>query len=152
MKYLNLNNKQMKKIELSTENARKMYGKDKVMDELLLANFTKEELIGLPESWEEYCLNKGMTTCAYDHRVVIDFVRKQDAERKLYLLMKEYNNGWVADWGDESQIKYVIRRLKNNIGYYDSYTGYYFLAFPNAELRDKFLNKFRDLIEIYFEL
>ena len=144
----------MKKIELSTEKAKELYGKDKVMDELLLANFTKEELTEhkLPESWEEYCRNKGRTIYAIDHCVSIDFVRKQDAERKLYLLMKEYNGDWVADWDNNRQGKCVILRVKNNIECYVFYTRCSFLAFPTEELRDKFLNNFRDLIEIYFEL
>jgi len=144
----------MKKIELSTENAKELYGKDKVMDELLLANFTKEELTEpkLPESWEEYCRNKGMTTYANDHCVAIDFVRKQEAERKLYLLMKAYKGDWVADWGDDTERKYVIERRNNRIDNNFYFNAYNFLAFPNAELRDKFLNNFRDLIEIYFEL
>ena len=152
MSGVNLNNKQMKKIELSTEKAKELYGKDKVMDELLLANFTKEELRGLPESWEEYCRNKGRTIYAIDHCVSIDFVRKQDAERKLYLLMKAYKGDWVADWGDNTERKYVIERRNNRIDNNSYFSAYNFLAFPNAELRDKFLNNFRDLIEIYFEL
>ena len=144
----------MKKIELSTENAKELFGKDKVMDELLLANFTKEELTEhkLPESWEEYCRNKGMTTYAIDHCVAIDFARKQDVERKLYLLMKEYNGDWVADWGDNNCVKWGIRRYNNNIEISKYWNYYHFLAFPTEELRDKFLNNFRDLIEIYFEL
>jgi len=136
----------MKKIELSTKDARKMYGKDKVMDELLLANFTKEELTELPESWEEYC------DLISPKEYSLSFLFKQEAERKLYLLMKEYNGEWVADWGSGTECKYVIERRDNRIGNNLYYKSYHFLAFPTEELRDKFLNNFRDLIEIYFEL
>ena len=150
----------MKKIELSTEKAKELFGKDKVMDELLLANFTKEELTKLPESWDEYC---EMNTTAenaigFAYKITTEillsdkFLSKQYAERKLYLLMKEYNGEWVADWGDSEERKYIIDRTENNIKPYIFRTSYAFLAFPTADLRDKFLNNFRDLIEIYFEL
>jgi len=152
----------MKKIELSTRDARKMYGKDKVMDELLLANFTKEELTEskLPESWEEYCKMNNIDdslgaleySSEYSNTFSPKFRVKQYVERKLYLLMKEYNGDWVADWNNDNEFKYVIRRVKNNIGCCVFCTRYNFLAFPTEELRDKFLNNFRDLIEIYFEL
>jgi len=152
----------MKKIELSTEKARKMYGKDKVMDELLLANFTKEELTEskLPESWEEYCEmnNIDYSLCAHEYGSEYynvfpsKFRNKQYAERKLYLLMKAYKGDWVADWGDDHQYKYVIRGFNNGIQDYVWRNTYYFLAFPTKELCDKFLNNFRYLIEIYFEL
>ena len=148
----------MKKIELSTEKARELFGKDKVMDELLLANFTKEELTKLPESWEGYCEMVGRPDNMADVQFVLpkkyslSFIYKQQAERKLYLLMKEYNGDWVADWGDNGQIKYVIQMYSNSIDANCYYDAYKFLAFPTAELRDKFLNNFKDLIEIYFEL
>ena len=143
----------MKKIELSTENARKMYGKDRVMDELLLANFTKEELTEpkLPDSWEEYCQSKGKFS-NIEQCVTKDFLIKQQAERQLYLLMKEYNGDWVADWEGGEQGKYTISRKGNSISVLSFYNLFNFLAFPTEELRDKFLNNFRDLIEIYFEL
>jgi len=136
----------MKKIELSTEKAKELYGKDKVMDELLLANFTKEELRGLPESWEEYC------DLISPKEYSLSFLFKQEAERKLYLLMKEYNGDWVADWEDGEQGKYTISRKGNSVSVLSFYNLFNFLAFPTEELRDKFLNNFRDLIEIYFEL
>ena len=144
----------MKKIELSTEKARELFGKDKVMDELLLANFTKEELTEpkLPESWEEYCRAKNISYCASTHCISSRFAEKQYAERKLYLLMKAYNGDWVADWGDLKQRKYCIHRLCDNIRIVYYISAYHFLAFPTEELRDKFLNNFKDLIEIYFEL
>jgi len=138
----------MKKIELSTKDAKELYGKDKVMDELLLANFTKEELTEteLPESWEEYC------DLISPKEYSLSFLFKQEAERKLYLLMKEYNGDWIADWGDDTQVKFGIERRNNRIENNYYFSTYNFLAFPTEELRDKFLNNFRDLIEIYFEL
>ena len=152
----------MKKIELSTEKAKELFGKDKVMDELLLANFTKEELTEpkLPESWEEYC---EMNTTAenaigFAYKITTEillsdkFLSKQYAERKLYLLMKEYNGEWVADWGNDGKRKYVIQRYGKRISAVYYYGDYHFLAFPTEKLRDKFLNNFKDLIEIYFEL
>ena len=152
----------MKKIELSTKDARKMYGKDKVMDELLLANFTKEELTEpkLPESWEEYCKMNNIDdslgaleySSEYSNTFSPKFRVKQYAERKLYLLMKEYNGDWVADWEDGEQGKYTISRKGNSVSVLSFYNLFNFLAFPTEELRDKFLNNFRDLIEIYFEL
>ena len=66
--------------------------------------------------------------------------------------MKEYNNGWVADWGSATERKYVIERSNNRIENNFYFNAYRFLAFPTKELCDKFLNNFRDLIEIYFEL
>ena len=45
----------MKTITLTLEQARSMYKKDATMDELILANFSKEELEKkeLPKNWEE---------------------------------------------------------------------------------------------------
>ena len=150
----------MKKIELSTEKAKELFGKDKVMDELLLANFTKEELTEpkLPESWDEYCEMVGRPDNMADVQFVLpkkyslSFIYKQQVERKLYLLMKAYNGDWIADWGDSEERKYIIERYNNCIYTYENFKEYHFLAFPTAELRDKFLNNFKDLIEIYFEL
>ena len=130
----------MKKIKLSTEKAKELFGKDKVMDELLLANFTKEELTKLPESWEGYCEMVGRPDNMADVRWVLpkkyslSFIYKQKAERKLYLLMKAYNGDWVADWGDLKQRKYCIHRLCDNIRIVYYISAYHFLAFPTEEL------------------
>ena len=58
-----------------------------------------------------------------------------------------WNDGWIADWSDGSP-KYVIEinSNKTDIDYY--HTLQIVLNFKSKEIRNKFLETFKDLIEI----
>lgn len=62
--------------------------------------------------------------------------------------IKCYRQGWVPDWNNRENIKYSI------IVQYNKITSIYrrnvqsFLSFQTSEICDKFLNNFKDLIEL----
>jgi hypothetical protein len=56
-----------------------------------------------------------------------------------------YNEGWEPDWTDESY-KFGIYFKEDQITYYDSPRVQTFLAFKSFEIRNKFLEDFKDLI------
>ena len=67
--------------------------------------------------------------------------------RKLELLRDCYNDGWKADWSKDYG-KYVIFRHKKGLETTETPFCVAFLNFKTAELRDKFLKNFKDIIEI----
>jgi hypothetical protein len=68
--------------------------------------------------------------------------------RKLELLRDCYNDGWVADFEDLDKDKFTISFMEDRI-HRSSYSVIQkLLNFKTAELRDKFLENFKDIIEI----
>ena len=156
-----------KNIKLTLEQAKKLYGKNPEMDELLLANFIKEELTEkeLPTSW--YDLDN--ITWAYIRpdatiRFILDggvspdnknvFAKKEQAKSALAMaqlsqLMYIYNDGWEPDWSN-LQLKYCIVRTVNKLTLKSHNDIYQFLAFKTSELAEKFLKNFEPLIKEYF--
>jgi len=156
-------------IKLSLDQARKMYGKNPEMDELLLANFSKEELTKkeLPKNWKELNNVQGWKISAEGAAVRADvkdvspvcrrgrFATEKQAKSalaaaQLSQLMAVYNDGWEQDWSQSTVLKNVIYRRRNTIAADKFYENYEFLAFKTAELRDEFLKNFEPLIKEYF--
>ena len=162
-----------KTIKLSLDQARKMYGKSPEMDELLLANFSKEELTKkeLPKSWGEARPSSGYKITYNSYGTIITklpvfshskydckaiFATEKQARSALAMaqlsqLMAVYNDGW--EFKPDGTIKnngYVLLRIENQIcrDYFSSQ--YQFLAFKTRELRDEFLKNFEPLIKEYF--
>lgn len=117
----------------------------------------------LPKTWEELGNIKGYyLTGLCDVTEVLDstplnknrniFATKELAEASIAMaqlsqLREVYRDGWKPNWGDESQLKYVIRFVDYLIDT-NSFCGIvFFLSFQSPEIRDEFLNNFRDLIE-----
>lgn len=125
-----------------------------------------------PKTWEEFCevypprqkeyyIDNTSNICeacnfALDRRnSIVDknlLPNKETAEAILALLqliqLRDcYNDGWKPDWQDIWVTKYCIvsdeQTLKRN-----TCTISHVLAFKTAELREQFLENFRDLIEI----
>jgi len=157
-----------KQITLTLEQTRELYGKNPEMDKLLLANFTKDDLIKkeLPKTWSElekidgYYLEDGQIKEAifdttvknyYRHR----FYNQKEAKSALAMaqlsqLMAVYNDGWVPDWENDKDCKYVIFRGQGPALKVDSYYySYNYLAFKSFVIRNEFLLNFRDLIKDY---
>ena len=90
----------------------------------------------LPKTWYEIKFN------------MIDFPspQKYNALRKLEILRDIYNDGWKPDWTDV-RFKHRILFSCGDIAIDDGFARQHFLHFKTAELRDIFLNNFRDLIE-----
>ena len=81
------------------------------------------------------------------------FPTKEEAEACIALaqlcqLRDRYNDGWKPDWEDDGEIKYCIEFFKGKIDREHHYVTKRVLCFKTRELRDKFLENFRDLIEI----
>ena len=117
----------------------------------------------LPKSWRElvsvngYYVDKNSKvyncinhTTAYDNRNI--FPTEEEAEACLALsqlcqLRDRYNNGWKPDWKDGNLDKYLIEVRCGELTKTSSNLYQRLLAFKTGNLRDKFLENFRDLIE-----
>lgn len=128
--------------------------------------------IKLPSTWEEFCkINKSVENehfihgdsrilkrkiCEYDYRNPNTdknlLPSKELAEAMLALcqliqLRDCYNQGWKPDWTNRNN-NYCIFTHQGRI-YKDTILNInMILAFKTPDLRDKFYNNFRDLIEI----
>ena len=118
----------------------------------------------LPKSWEELKIISGyyldswgdICECEVKLDTISDnrniFPTKEEAEACLALtqlcqLRDRYNDGWKPDWNDGTN-KYSIYFTRDEIDGVCEYCSHRVLAFKTLELRDKFLENFRDLIEI----
>lgn len=116
----------------------------------------------LPKTWEElgtvkgYYINsdsdihKANSPCIPCNKNV--FPKKELAEASLAMaqllqLRDAYNNGWVVDWS-ENTYKYCLQLYKNKIVTSDWTFSNKVMNFKTAELRDLFLENFKDLLEI----
>ena len=118
----------------------------------------------LPKSWEDlkilngYYVNdssevdifESYTTDEYNKNV---FPTKEEAEAcvalaQLCQLRDRFNDGWKPDWEDYNETKYCIEFCQGRIETVDRVNCHKILTFKTEELRDKFLENFRDLIKI----
>ena len=124
----------------------------------------------LPKTWEEFCenykLNKGEFFIGSGSEICKNFYdnnrdkdsdanvlpSKQAAEAHLALMQLHqlrdcWREGWLPDWKDENQDKYVIFNPEGGfrIGRF-CYTRR-FLTFQDEKRANKFLTNFRELIE-----
>lgn len=131
------------------------------------ANSTFENIVfkptKIPKSWEELGKISGVFQATAGGVLGIGQVRtleknknvyatKEQAEASLALaqlsqLREVYRDGWKPDYIDENQIKHTIEFHKGVIDTDWYYRRCIFLSFQSAEVRDLFLENFRDLIE-----
>ena len=66
---------------------------------------------------------------------------------QLHQLRDAWREGWVPDWKDDNQRKYVVYNPEGGftIGYFTITRR--FLAFQDEKRAEEFLNNFRELIE-----
>lgn len=152
-----------KKAELSLEVAKEMYKSGGVAKQFALDNYTEQELTtrevkcwgDLEEisGWyiQNDCTIKSVhcVTMPYHNNI---FNTKEQAEAAIAMamlsqLMKDVNGDWVPDWTNERLLKQVIFFNNDTIASSSSSYWSFFLAFPTAEIRDKFLENHRELIE-----
>ena len=151
-----------RQIELSLDTAKRLYEQGGEYRDIALTAFKEHELIGdrLPKTWEEYCVKHGgvgdkideSLNSAYtiiNRYVFLDHNQTQAyiAKMMLHLLRDEYRQGWLPDWEDENQDKYVILSSKGEryVAYCQSISR--FLAFQDKKRANEFLTNFRELIE-----
>jgi hypothetical protein len=121
----------------------------------------KEAKKELPKSWEELDIVKGYNTTTYgdinsttiniNYNIKNIFATKEQAEASIAMaqlsqLIKVYNDGWVPDWNDD-EFKYCIYFIGNNIGKENLRNSRTFLSFKDEEIRNLFLENFKELIE-----
>lgn len=126
----------------------------------------------LPTTWEEFCTNyprqKEETYIEASSHLytiqkpgisrIIDIDRnllpsKEAAEAHLALMQLHqlrdcYRQGWIPDWKDKKQDKWVIKyAYKHYDIIHTTTTLMEFLSFQTREITEEFLINFRDLIE-----
>lgn len=138
---------------------------DKIEDNKIILKESKKEL---PKTWEECYkqlghgeyLSNTSDICKYKFEIPdkcncnalpIGLSKPMLALCQLLVCREVYRQGWKPDWSGEEG-KYGISIEHNNI-----YKGKWFhiqclLSFQSEEIRDEFLNNFRDLIEEAKEL
>ena len=77
---------------------------------------------------------------------------KQAAEQHLALMQLHqlrdcYRQGWVPNWGDNEQKKYVILHNSDKCVIDLVWKSQRFLSFQSQDIASKFLKNFKDLIE-----
>lgn len=80
------------------------------------------------------------------------FATKEQAEAAIALaqlsqLREVYRKGWKPDWNDILKTKYCIEPVSDGLSIGKNMTVLSFLSFQSEEIRDEFLENFRDLIE-----
>ena len=60
--------------------------------------------------------------------------------------------GWKPDWNNGSEIKFYIATRSGRLDRYYGYSQNHILSFPTIDVRDKFYEAFKDLIEEAKEL
>lgn len=168
--HLHHRNNYMKTITLSVEQAKSLYNTNKELRSTILHDFTDSELgieIELRE-WEDlkffnslYPIHNGniykQINLAYAPFLNVPTEKHAKALiafAKLSMLMDDLGDECNVNWSERSEIKYTIERYKNELisEYYDftsSHT-YQFLAFKTKSIRNRFLDKHKQLIKDYF--
>ena len=147
---------------LTKEIAQKMYeSNEQSLKDFALLNYPELGEKQLPKTWEELKDVKGwyveynsiVVGANYPNSDNEDkniFATKEQAEASIAMaqlsqLREVYRDGWNPDFSN-SETKYVIEFYENKI-YKDECCGTNnFLSFQSAEVRDEFLENFRDLI------
>ena len=150
-----------RQIELSLDTAKRWYEQGGELKEMALGAFDAKELIDyrLPKTWEEYRKMKGdegekanaALSFAYTS-INGAFPDYHDAEKhialmKLHLLRDEYRQGWVPEWGNIDESKFVIEMAGNELTVENYGITRHFLAFQDEKRANEFLTNFRELIE-----
>ena len=87
-----------------------------------------------------------------DDSTVTYFTKKEnysafEALRKLVILRDYYNEGWEPDWEDEEE-KFSIQVCEGEFHTFESIECQRVVSFKTEEIRDKFLEDQRELLEI----
>ena len=161
------------KIQINVPEGKILVG-TKVENGVIIPIF-KDKEAEFSKTWEEWCTKNKRTNFVYinnssevktniailnqsicpvsDKNLIISESRAKAflALMQLINLRDEYRQGWEPDYVDDS-VKYTIIRYKTVIKC-DIFAHYsHILSFQSAEIRDNFLENFKDLIETAKEL
>ena len=162
-----------RKLELSLEQAQKLYKEQPEMRELLLTTFSKDELeeVGLRD-WEEAIRNMNYLYFVNAYSEIRDIsvpraimpngsnLNLVPSEKhaksilafcQLSILMNDLGDECKVDWSDKST-KYCIYRYINTVRISLWCHSYEFLAFKTKTVAKAFLKKHEELIKDYFML
>ena len=162
-------------VKISLEKAREWYKQGGELKEIALSAFTKNEITlnALPNTWEEFCknypikaeeryigLNSGVICSEGDRTIYSDrnmlpsvkAAKAHLAYMQLHQLRDCYRQGWIPDWSDGKQCKWCIIFDTDTFIITAGICYNHFLSFQSMELAEKFLNNFKDLIEIAGDL
>ena len=149
-------------IEISLDTAKRWYEQGGEYRDIALTAFKEHELISgrLPKTWDEYCAKhreegdkiKASLDSAYttiNRYAFSDYKQTQAhiAMIKLHLLRDEYRQGWVPEWGNIDESKFVIEMAGNELTVENYGITRHFLSFQDKERANEFLTNFRELIE-----
>ena len=161
-----------RQIELSLDTAQRWYEQGGEYRDIALTAFKEHELIGdrLPKTWQEFCYsndrkpneafisNGSEINCVteqherkfYQDRNLLP--SKQAAEQhlaymQLHQLRDTWREGWLPDWKDDKQEKYIILQYKGEYQIRQYKNTSYFLSFQDEKRANEFLTNFRELIE-----
>jgi hypothetical protein len=149
-------------VKITIEQAKEWLENDQ-LKEIALEAFPELKEKSLPKTWEELGTVSGFYTIENSYiRQAVNikctpsyinfFATKEQAEASIALaqlsqLKKVYNGDWEADWSECEKAKYVIYFCGNDIVKDKSWGTSIFLSFKSIEIRDLFLENFRELIE-----
>ena len=125
----------------------------------------------LPKTWEEFCAKypikdgaclistnsfivngvAGSSRGCWSSQNILPNREIAEAVRALCQLLQLrdlYNGDWEPDWKNTHEKKYVIMVCCDKVEPFRTEAANKVLAFKSEELRDQFLENFRDLIEI----
>ena len=132
---------------------------------------TKRQIVLKPigcrlRTWKEYCEKMRGTNSYYiedSHYtsvsaqfgcfpIVTEFESKEDAEAfaaysKLLKMRRQWIGSWKPDWKNNNVTKFTIIAAENEISKGEHYTVNSSMSFPTDEMRDEFLDCFKDLLE-----
>ena len=149
-------------IELSLDTAKRWYEQGGELRDLAIGAFGDKELIGnrLPKTWDEYCIKHGEvgdkikaslnTAYTMINKYTFSDYKQTEAHiamMKLHLLRDEYRIGWVPEWGNIDESKFVIEMVENELTVENYGITRHFLAFQDEKRAEEFLTNFRELIE-----
>ena len=149
-------------IRLSLDTAKRWYEQGGELRDLAIGAFGDKMLIGdrLPKTWDEYCIKHGEdgdkikaslnTAYMTINRYVFSDCKQAQAhiaKMKLHLLRDDYRQGWVPEWGNIDESKFVIEMAGNELTVENYGITRHFLAFQDEITANEFLTNFRELIE-----
>ena len=158
-------------VKISLDKAREWYKQGGELKELALSAFSEEEITesALPNSWEEFCkiypvkddewyisassniirMSQGKRYTFYNCNILpsLQSAKAHLAYMQLHQLRDCYRQGWVPDWKNSYQRKWVIFSVKNEWKIEPIVFSSRFLSFQSKEIAEKFFNNFKGLIE-----